>query len=310
MPEFTSRLIRTSALSLLLVAAACNGSSDVDLPEDDGDRAERGEFEQFYASGTIRDGVECPILTSDDGTTYALLGEHDFPVGARVEMRARQVEVSYCQQGTPVQVTSLTRIDGDNPGSGNPGSGNGNDTETITVAGRVTQGAECPILNGADGRTYSLAGNPSVASDAYVEVTGELAEMSYCMAGDATIAVSSVQSVTPPQNELPPDYQTISQDYALGSWAAKGNDCSKPDFAITGNNAGGQVVETSLNGAPRTGSVQLGADPGFEFDQPQRRMRIEKRSPDAMAVFPPASGPVDLGGNRLDGDGVVFVRCG
>ena len=71
----------------------------------------------------------------------------------------------------------------------------------------------------------------------------------------------------------------------------------------------GQEVETSLNGAPRTGYVRLGDDPAFIFDMPHRQMALQTRGPDGLAVMPPQDGPVSLGGVRIEGDGRVFVRC-
>jgi hypothetical protein len=64
---------------------------------------------------------------------------------------------------------------------------------TIAVSGRIESGVECPMLNARDGRRYALAGplgRFGIGDD--VCVRGTIAEVSYCMAGDAVIAVSVV----------------------------------------------------------------------------------------------------------------------
>jgi len=59
-------------------------------------------------AGTLTDeGVECPALRAADGRLYTLLGEVDAPVGAQVRVRGREVEISFCQQGTTLQVDEV-----------------------------------------------------------------------------------------------------------------------------------------------------------------------------------------------------------
>jgi hypothetical protein len=56
------------------------------------------------------DGVECPAMKADNGTIYTLLGDlKGFKAGDRVIVEAKPVEISFCMQGTTVQVTQITR---------------------------------------------------------------------------------------------------------------------------------------------------------------------------------------------------------
>ncbi|WEX08652.1 LysM peptidoglycan-binding domain-containing protein [Chelativorans sp. AA-79] len=176
-----------------------------------------------------------------------------------------------------------------------------------TVEGRLARGAECLQLNTSEGRTYSLvgAGAQFQAGD-YVRMTGETAEASFCMQGAATIEVESITRAEPPEH----DSASLTRDYVLASWTAREPSCQSPDFVVSGNAAGGQVVETRVNGESRAGYVRLGDDPALIFDSPRREFPISARSPDALAVEPPRSGPLSISGVRIAGDGAVFIRCG
>lgn len=70
--------------------------------------------------GTARRGVEpnCTILDTADRKTYLLLGvnggtpdQKAIPLGVPLRVRGVEVDqlVSYCQQGTPVEVVDVTR---------------------------------------------------------------------------------------------------------------------------------------------------------------------------------------------------------
>lgn len=187
------------------------------------------------------------------------------------------------------------------------------DGDRRTVEGRLSAGTECPIVTTAEGTVYSLAGaRDDIAAGTWVRVSGVVADMSVCMQGDATLDVRTMSAAEPPAPPPAPEDEgapRLTRDYVLAPWAAKGGSCARPDFDITGNAAGGQVVETSLEGAPRTGYVRLGAEPALVFDAPRRELPLERRAPDGLAVMPPPDGPVALGSVTIGGDGVVFVRC-
>ena len=60
---------------------------------------------------------------------------------------------------------------------------------------------------------------------------------------------------------------------------------------------------------PTTGYVDVGDTPAFQFDQGVPTFELESRGPDGLAVLTPDSGPVELGGQTIEGDGVVFIKC-
>lgn len=61
-------------------------------------------------TGVLTDeGVECQALRAASGTLYTLAGDTGaFRVGDRVEVRGAIAEISYCQQGTTINVEAIT----------------------------------------------------------------------------------------------------------------------------------------------------------------------------------------------------------
>lgn len=195
-------------------------------------------------------------------------------------------------------------------GNSNPYIDDGDTTgpsDEITVTGAISQGQRCALLIADDGTVYSLAGARGVSSGHRYEISGLRVEESVCVDGDIAISVSTVTEDFEPPAER--DASPIDRDYVLGAWTHRGGDCARPDFDVTSNAAGGQVVETSLDGAPRTGYVRLGDEPAFVFDQPPREFLLEARRAESLAVLPADGDPVSLGGQVIEGDGVVFVKC-
>lgn len=180
-------------------------------------------------------------------------------------------------------------------------------SDEITVTGVISQGQRCALMTADDGTVYSLAGAQGVSAGHRYEISGLRVEESVCVDGDVHISVSTVsEDFEPPAT---PEGSAIDQDYVLGAWAHRGGDCARPDFDVTSNTAGGQVVETALDGAPRTGYVRLGDAPAFIFDQPLREFPLEARRAESLAVLPADGDPVSLGGQTITGDGVVFIKC-
>jgi LysM repeat protein len=72
-------------------------------------RQGRGERGQVSISGTLtRQGVECPTMRGDDGRTYSLAGDiRGFRPGDRVVVEGRIAEMSFCQQGTAIDVRRM-----------------------------------------------------------------------------------------------------------------------------------------------------------------------------------------------------------
>lgn len=67
--------------------------------------------------------------------------------------------------------------------------------ETLTVQGWLGDGVECPVIDADDGTRYGLSGEFDIPPGTYVEVTGELFEVSTCMEGEGTIAVEQIVEV-------------------------------------------------------------------------------------------------------------------
>lgn len=65
--------------------------------------------------------------------------------------------------------------------------------QTVTVRGEIAAGAECPMLVARVDRRFSLSGDLGrfKAGDR-VCVHGTIAQMSICMAGEATISILSI----------------------------------------------------------------------------------------------------------------------
>ena len=65
--------------------------------------------------GTLTsEGVECPALKGDDGVLYTLAlrtpGSLPFP-GARLKVEGTVADISICQQGTTIEVDTVTPVD-------------------------------------------------------------------------------------------------------------------------------------------------------------------------------------------------------
>jgi hypothetical protein len=105
------RAVRQYAVCGLLVTAATAFQACASSP------ASPGEVTATPASPIVRvqgqltgEGVECPAMRSDDGAIYTLLGDlKGLKPGDRVGVEGTRVEISYCMQGTTLQVTQITR---------------------------------------------------------------------------------------------------------------------------------------------------------------------------------------------------------
>lgn len=65
---------------------------------------------QINVVGTLTtQGAECPTLRGDNGQIYSLVGgTQGFRPGDRVRVRGRVAQMSFCMQGTAVEVRSIT----------------------------------------------------------------------------------------------------------------------------------------------------------------------------------------------------------
>ena len=278
----------------LLVGQMLDLPGGTERPED--------ETRRVSVEGRVSQGVECPILTTPDGDVYTLTGGRvEFTSGEYVEVNGRTVGASICQQGTTLEVVSMDE-------AAPPAGG-----ERVVYQGQVRSGTECPVIETTHGEIYALVSDEvEFTPGEYVEIEGEMAEASFCMQGQGTVDVDEIREFEAPPRDGNPDRaggMNLDRGYVLAPWAVQGSSCARPDLEITGNAAGGQVVEASLNGSPRTGYVRLGPDPAFIFDQPRRVMALDALGPDRLTVMPPETGPVELGGVPIRGDGAVFIRC-
>lgn len=182
--------------------------------------------------------------------------------------------------------------------------------------GRVADGVECPTLETPDGRTFALSGLPDgYGAGDYVAIDAEMADASFCMQGEGTLIIDSIERADPPARDRDPARSgglAVTSDYVRGSWVAKGleADCAKPDFQVTANSNGLSIIETRVNGYPETGVVDVGMTPELQWSDPLPSLPIETRGPDGLAVMMPDNGEVvTLAGHPIEGDGVVFVKC-
>tara|TARA_R100001126_G_C4823016_1_gene147697 strand:+ start:135 stop:872 length:738 start_codon:yes stop_codon:yes gene_type:complete len=186
----------------------------------------------------------------------------------------------------------------------------------MTVEGRIAKGVECLTLKTPDGDTWSFnPGEADFGPGDYVQITGEVADASFCQQGKGTLVPQRIEAKDPPARDRDPARAgglAVTSAYVQGSWVAKGldADCTRPDFDVTANSRGMSIIETRVNGYPETGVVDVGPTPALQWDEPLPTLPIETRGPDGLAVMPGnGAKTVTLAGHRIEGDGVVFIKC-
>jgi LysM repeat protein len=83
------------------------------FPGDEPPRGDRpGDDGRLTISGTVTgEGVECLAVRGDDGQLYTLAGNvDDLQPGDRVQVQGRRAEMSFCQQGTTIDVRRYRTI--------------------------------------------------------------------------------------------------------------------------------------------------------------------------------------------------------
>lgn len=93
-------------LAVLLFAFALTTAAGAAAWQGQGD-----ENKSFKVTGVLTDeGVECPALRGDDGQLYTLTPRdlQGFEVGDRVTVKGKAAERSFCNQGTTIEVRSIT----------------------------------------------------------------------------------------------------------------------------------------------------------------------------------------------------------
>ena len=73
--------------------------------------AEEAAERQVRIEGTVTDeGVECPAMRDSDGALYTLAGAPDWVIpGVEIVVEGQVAEMSFCQQGTTIDVSEVTR---------------------------------------------------------------------------------------------------------------------------------------------------------------------------------------------------------
>lgn len=192
------------------------------------------------------------------------------------------------------------------------------DPSLVTVEGRIEEGTECPILRTPDGEVYVLSlGEADFGPGDYVRFTGEEADASFCMEGQATLIPENIEEIDPPARDRDPARSggiALTEDYLIGSWVAKGvdADCDDPDFTVS-KSPGALVMEADISRHDRNAAIALGDYPRLVLDEPMDDLPMEARGPDGVAILRPATDaayePVSIGSATIKGDGVVFVKC-
>ncbi|ARU14863.1 hypothetical protein A9D14_00130 [Croceicoccus marinus] len=204
------------------------------------------------------------------------------------------------------------------PRTGGPAAGQA-EASLVTVEGRVESGTECAILRTPGGEVWAVNfTNADVGPGDYIRLTGAIADAGFCMEGRGTLTPRSIEAVDPPAADRDPARAggtALDRDYVTGAWTAKGldADCGDPDFRIAAG-AGGTVLTGNISRHDDSALVILGNYPRIDLDEPMDDLPIEARGPDGLAIMRPATDaaydPVTIGGTAIEGDGVVFVKCG
>jgi hypothetical protein len=92
-------------------------------------RDRSGRNERVDLRGKVTRGVECPILTTEDGRVYSLAAGGDMEVrtGVYAHVKGRVTDMSYCQQGTAVSVGLFEEVRQHGGGDGRHRDGRGPD---------------------------------------------------------------------------------------------------------------------------------------------------------------------------------------
>jgi hypothetical protein len=80
---------------------------------EDRSRSEERRTRVVKVTGTLTDeGVECPALRGDDGQLYTLNRDavEGFEIGDRVRVTGKVAEISFCRQGTTLDVLNIKEV--------------------------------------------------------------------------------------------------------------------------------------------------------------------------------------------------------
>lgn len=162
--------LRGNDLSMSLSGMIACGTSSDGLLAGDASATIRAEATVDLGACDIR---ALTIALDDFGGTYG-------PILAGLRAQIEDAMTRQTAQALVDRCERLMAQDGYDGGTG------------ITVQGTITDGVECPIITTREGQVYALVGDFAFVSGQDVEITGEPAEMSFCMQGEGTIEVTSV----------------------------------------------------------------------------------------------------------------------
>ena len=94
-------------LAILLLALALTGAAAAQSSNP----GQGDENRSVRVTGVLTDeGAECPALRGDDGKLYTLTPRdlQGFQVGDRVAVVGKVAEISFCNQGTTLEVQKIT----------------------------------------------------------------------------------------------------------------------------------------------------------------------------------------------------------
>jgi hypothetical protein len=206
--------INLSAMLLLGAVLAAPAFAASQEPEAPRQPAFRNKIE---AEGTLSIKEDCHILTTKEGTRYALAGDLSaFRDGDHLFVRGPVGEKSAClEDGVTISVVDA-RADRGEPGggSGTHDAHHGHHEEatvshvevhgkavekpgkTVVVRGVLTaEGVECQALRSDDNTLYTLAGKTEgFKVGDRVKVTGKVAEVSTCQQG-ITLDVQNITRI-------------------------------------------------------------------------------------------------------------------
>lgn len=171
---------------------AISGRFTVSGTRDEGDRSDEGQIMMLRGRLTS-EGVECQAMRTEDGTLYTLAGDTEsFQDGDRVAVKARQVGMSVCTQGTTVEVVDIR------PAHRGIGRDEGDDNlrRVHRVTGTLIEGTECHALRTDDGTVYTLVGHDLSAwsEGDRLWMEGVEADASFWMQGETTLEIREVES--------------------------------------------------------------------------------------------------------------------
>jgi len=108
----TLRAVTVLLFAIALVLNDCGQNTERELPEGETPPPPSGAREALICvNGTLSEGgVECPAMTTANGTLYTLAGPTgQFGAGDAVCVCGRPAEISICQQGRTLAVDFIGR---------------------------------------------------------------------------------------------------------------------------------------------------------------------------------------------------------